>query len=54
MYFDKETDFNFLTLKNNAKILSYSSQTKGCLAINTLNDKRKVKLIYNFLIFNFQ
>jgi hypothetical protein len=47
MYFDKETDFNFLTLKNNGKIVAFSSQTKGCLAINTLNDERKVNYNYN-------
>lgn len=46
MYFDKETDFNFLTLKNDGKIVACSSQTKGCSALNTLNEERKVKYIH--------
>lgn len=46
MFFDKETDFNYLSNSNNAKIVSCSSQTKGCSATNTLNEERKV--IYSF------
>ena len=42
MFFDKETDFNYLSNSNNAKVISCSSQTKGCSAINTLNEERKV------------
>jgi hypothetical protein len=44
MYFDKETDFNFLSSLNEAKVLNSSSQTKGCSASNTLNAERKVIL----------
>ena len=47
MYFDKETDFNFLTINNEGKVIACSSQTKGCSALNTLNDERKVKCINN-------
>ena len=46
MFFDKETDFNFLSSLNNAKVISYSSQTKGCSATNTLNEERKVIKFY--------
>ncbi len=57
MYFDKETDFNFLSLNNDGKIVACSSQTKGCSALNTLNDERKVnKIIFinKFRVFGFQ
>jgi len=47
MFFDKETDFNYLTDLNNAKVVSSSSQTKGCSAINTLNEDRKVIKLLN-------
>ena len=46
MFYDKETDFNFLTSENNGKIVSFSSQTKGCSASNTLNNDRKVFKFY--------
>lgn len=42
MFFDKETDINYLTSNNNGKVISASSQTKGCSANNTLNEERKV------------
>jgi hypothetical protein len=53
MYFDKETDFNFLTLNNDGKIVACSSQTKGCSALNTLNDERKVKIYFYFRVSGF-
>jgi len=46
MFFDKETDFNFLTNSNNAKIISCTSQTKGCSSTNTLNEERKVNYLF--------
>jgi hypothetical protein len=41
--YDKELDYNYLG-DNNAKVHSFSSQTKGCLAANIVNSDRKVIL----------
>lgn len=40
--YDKEIDYNYLTQENNAKVSSFSSQTKGCACLNVLNSDRKV------------
>lgn len=34
-------DYNYLSIKNNAKVLSFSSQTRECKAINILNKDKK-------------
>jgi hypothetical protein len=44
--YDREIDYNFLTSENNAKVHSFSSQTKGCVAANIINNDRKVNF-YN-------
>jgi hypothetical protein len=44
MLYDKEIDYNYVTLDNNARVHSFSSQTKECHASNILNQDRKVIL----------
>jgi hypothetical protein len=39
--YDKELDFNFLSIDNNARISSSSSQTKGCPSTNLLSTDKK-------------
>lgn len=39
--YDKELDYNYLTLDNNAKVTNFSSQTKGCPCTNVLSQDRK-------------
>jgi hypothetical protein len=48
--YDKEIDYNYLTNENNAKIVNFSSQTKGCSALNILsNDRKAIWLTENTL-----
>jgi hypothetical protein len=42
MLYDKEIDYNFVTSDNGGKVHSFSSQTKGCVAANIINNDRKV------------
>jgi hypothetical protein len=42
MLYDKEIDYNYVTLDNNSRVHSFSSQTKECHAINILSPDRKV------------
>ena len=43
--------FNFISESNNAKIIYCTSQTDRCSSSNILNNKYKVRNIYNLLYF---